>query len=159
LIPENIVWGGQAFQTVPTIGPTSTPTRTKQFTATQPLKTKTLVKISTATPVLNSPMAVTHTTTAELTQKTFTETFAFEKTETSSVTDETLLPESTSVVVLPVVSNGDSTQGEQTSQNKNSPIPAFVFPSVVVLLFVIIYLPTRLFLKKSLEKKSKQNNK
>lgn len=159
LIPENIVWGGQNFQTVPTLGPTNTPTRTKPFTATQPIRTKTSVGIYTSTSVLNSPVAATATSTVEATQKTLSEASSPEKTKSISATDEPSQPESTSVVVLPIVSNGDSAPGEQTSQDENSPIPAFVFPLVVVLLFVIIYLSTRLSLKKSLEEKSTQNNK
>lgn len=159
LIPENIVWGGQNFQTVPTVGPTNTPTRTKAFTATQPLKTQTSVKISTSTSILNSPVAFTATSTVKATQKLLSETSAPEKTETISATDIPVESDSTSVVLLPVVSNADTEPGEQTDQDANSPIPAFVFPLVVVLLFVIIYLVTRLSMKKSLEEKSAQNNK
>ena len=149
LIPTHVVWGGQNFQTVPTIGPTNTPTRTKTFTANQPISTQTSVRLSTSTPVSISPVAATATTTAEATQASLSETSEPEKTTTISATVDPTQSESTSVVVLPVVSNGDSTPGEQSSQEGNKPIPAFVFPLVVVLLFVIIYLSTRLSLKKS----------
>lgn len=173
LIPENIVWGGQNFQTVPTIGPTNTPTRTAAVTSTQPISTQTSVGISTSTTVLISPMAATATSTtvlispmattatstAEATKETISETSVPEKTESISATDDLSQLESTSVVVLPVVSNGDSTPAEQTRQDSITPIPAFVFPLVVVLFFVIIYLVTKLSLKKSFENNSTQNNK
>ncbi len=159
LIPENVVWGGQSFQTVPTIGPTNTPTRTKTSTATQPISVKTLVSTSTSTTSLISPVASTSTFTPEATQESLFETAEPEKTTSISATNEPAQQESTSVVVLPVVSNGDSEPGEQSSQDSNTLIPAFVFPLVVVLLFVIIYLSTRLSLKKSREDALTKNNK
>lgn len=149
LIPENVVWGGQSFQTVPTIGPSPTATRTLSFTATQPASTSTTGINPTSTAVLISPVAATATFTTEPTQKSLSDTSEPEKTESISAPIDPTQPESTSVVILPVVSNGDSTPGEQSSQESNKPIPAFVFPLVVVLLFVIIYLSTRWSLKKS----------
>ena len=146
--PAHVVWGGQNFQTVPTIGPTNTPTRTKTSTANQPISTQTSVGISTSTPVLISPVSATSTITTEATQASLSETSEPEKTTTISVTDNPTQSESTSVVILPVVSNGDSAPGEPSSQESNKPIPAFVFPLVAVLLFVIIYLSTRWLLKK-----------
>jgi hypothetical protein len=159
LIPENVVWGGHSFQTVPTIGPSSTPTRTQVFTATQSIRTQNPVIISTSTSVLISPLPATVTSNGQPTQDQVSQTSEPEKTETISETSDPTQPESTSVVVLPVVSNGDSAPGDPSNQDENSPIPAFVFPLVVVLLFVIIYLTTRLSLKKSLDEKSTQNNK
>ncbi|PKO04483.1 MAG: hypothetical protein CVU41_16645 [Chloroflexi bacterium HGW-Chloroflexi-3] len=149
LIPENVVWGGLNYQTVPTIGPTNTPTRTKTSTATQPFSTQTSVGISTSTSVSISTMVATATSTAEATQEILSENSQPEKTASISIIEESPQSESTSVVVLPVVSNGDSAPDEQSGQDSNTPIPAFVFPLVVVLLFVIIYLSTRLSLKKS----------
>lgn len=148
LIPENVVWGGQNFQTVPTIGPTNTPTRTRTSTATQPNNVQTLVRTSTSTTSLITSEVATATFTPEATQESLSDTAEPEKTTTISATMEPSKPESTSVVILPVVSNGDSSPGEQSSQGSNKPIPAFVFPLVVVLLFVIIYLSTRWSLKK-----------
>ena len=147
--PAHVVWGGQNFQTVPTIGPTNTPTRTKTSTANQPISTQTSVGISTSTPVLISPVPATSTITTEATQASLSETSEPEKTTTISVTDNPTQSESTSVVILPMVSNGDSAPNEPSNQESNKPIPAFVFPLVVVLLFVIIYLSTRWSLKKS----------
>jgi len=167
LIPEKIVWGGHSFQTVPTIGPSNTPTRTRTYTATQSISTQNPVIISTATTVLLSPLPATATSTtqptatstAQPTQNQVSQTSEPEKTAAISETNDTSQPESTSVVVLPIVSNGDSAPGDPSNQDENSPIPAFVFPLVVVVLFVIIYLTTRLSLKKSLDEKSTQNNK
>ena len=147
-IPPHVVWGGQNFQTVPTIGPTNTPTRTKTSTANQPISTQTSVRLSTSTPVSISPVAATATTTAEATQASLFETAEPEKTVSISATNEPAQQEGTSMVVLPVVSNGDSAPDDQTGPDSNTPIPAFVFPLVVVLLFVIIYLSTRWLLKK-----------
>jgi hypothetical protein len=158
LIPENVVWGGHSFQTVPTIGPSNTPTRTQVFTATQSISTQNPVIISTSTAVLISPLPATATSTAQPTQDIVSQTSKPAKTETISETFVVSQPESTSMVVLPVVSNGDSAPGDPSNQDENSPIPAFVFPLVVVLLFVIIYLTTRLSLKKSQVDKSTQNN-
>jgi ABC-type Na+ efflux pump permease subunit len=93
-------------------------------------------------------VSATSTITTEATQASLSETSEPEKTTTISVTDNHTKSESTSVVILPVVSNGDSAPGEPSSQESNKPIPAFVFPLVVVLLFVIIYLSTRWSLKK-----------
>lgn len=158
LIPENVVWGGQSFQTVPTIGPSSTPTRTLSFTATQPANNSTPMNNPTTTTGLISPVAPTSTFTPETTQESLFETAEPKKTESFSATNDPTTPEVTSVVVLPVISNGDSVPDDQNGQDSNKPIPAFVFPLVVVLLFVIIYLSTRLSLKKSLAEKSTQNN-
>ena len=148
LIPKNVVWGGQSFQTVPTIGPSPTPTRTLYISATQPASTGTPRNNPTSTAVLITPMAATVTFTVEATQETVSETFPTQKTDSVLPTDDPTTPESTSVVILPVVSTGDSAPGEQSNQESNKPIPAFVFPLVVVLLFVIIYLSTRWSLKK-----------
>jgi cobalamin biosynthesis Mg chelatase CobN len=148
LIPENVVWGGQSFQTVPTIGPSPTPTRTLSITATQPASTGTPMNKPTSTPVLITPVAASATFTAEATRSSLSATSEPQKTESISATDDPSPPDNTSVVILPVVSNGDSLPGEQSSQESNKPIPAFVFPLVVVLLFVIIYLSTRWSLKK-----------
>ncbi|MBW6473910.1 MAG: hypothetical protein K0B14_12330 [Anaerolineaceae bacterium] len=158
LIPENVVWGGQSFQTVPTIGPSPTPTRTLSMTATQPANTSTPLYNPTATAVLISPVAATATFTADPNQEAISETVQTEKTDSVLPTDDSTTPESTSVVVLPVVSNGDSAPGEPSSQESNKPIPAFIFPLVVVLLFVIIFLSTRLSLKKSREDALTKNN-
>ncbi len=159
LIPENVVWGGHSYQTVPTIGPSNTPTRTKVFTATQSIGTQNPIIISTSTAVLISPLPATATSTAQPTEDQVSQTTEPEKTESISETNDATQPESTSLVVLPVVSNGDSAPRDPSNQDEYSPIPAFVFPLVVVLLFVIIYLTTRFSLKKSLDEKSTQNNK
>lgn len=157
MIPENVVWGGLNFQTVPTIGPTNTPTRTKSPTATQPISAQTLASTSTSTSALISPVTSTSTLITEATQELFSETPEPDNTMSNSATEEPSKSESTSFVVLPVVSNGDSIPGDQSSQD-SKPVPAFVFPLVVVLLFVIIYLSTKFSLKKSRVEKSTQNN-
>jgi cobalamin biosynthesis Mg chelatase CobN len=93
-------------------------------------------------------VAASATFTAEATRSSLSATSEPQKTESTSATDDPSPPDNTSVVILPMVSSGDSTPGEQSSQESNKPIPAFVFPLVVVLLFVIIYLSTRWSLKK-----------
>ncbi|MBE0687244.1 MAG: hypothetical protein IH585_14735 [Anaerolineaceae bacterium] len=159
LIPENIVWGGHSFQTVPTIGPSNTPTRTRTYTATQPISTQNSLNISSSTVAFISPATATTTYTLQATQPTLVKTPLPEKTDSILATDDPAQLESTSMVVLPVVSNGDSTSAEQNTEDENPPIPAFVFPLVVVLLFVVIYLSTKFSLKKSLDEKSSQDNK
>lgn len=149
--PDNVVWGGQSFQTVPTIGPSPTSTRTSSSTVTQSVSTRTPIHSSTSTAGLITPVTTSTTFTAEATRSSISATVELQKTESISATDDLSTSESTSVVVLPVVANGDTAQGEQSNQDINKPIPAFVFPLVVVLLFVIIYLYTRWSLKKSQE--------
>ncbi len=84
LIPDNIVWGGHSFQTVPTIGPSNTPTRTKTYTATQPISTQTSLNISTSTVAFISPATATTTSTVKATQPTHYGNPATEKNKVNS---------------------------------------------------------------------------
>ena len=157
LIPNHIVWGGQSFQTVPTIGPSITPTKTKKITVTQLNSTQTPIQKTTATKSKASPTLSTTTSTVTVTLKNLSKTTEIKFTETILAPVSSLEPENTTVVILPLVSN-EGEQGDQPIQDESSPIPAFVFPLVVVMLFVIIYLPARLLLKKSRDKNSNQIN-
>ncbi|MDX9851981.1 MAG: hypothetical protein RBT01_15830 [Anaerolineaceae bacterium] len=156
-IPNHIVWGGQSFQTVPTIGPSVTPTKTKKITATQLNSTQTPFQKTTATKSKASPTLSATISTVTETLKNPSKTTEIKFTETISAPVSTIEPENTTVVILPIVSN-EGKQEDQPIQDESSPIPAFVFPLVVVILFVIIYLPTRLLLKKSRDKNSNQIN-
>jgi len=148
LNPNHVVWGGQSFQTVPTLGPSRTPTKTKKITVTQLISSQTPSSKNTATKPKSSPSLPTPTFTVEVTQRYFTETSRPEITGTVTSTNSSLETESTMVVIFPHISN-EGGAGEQPTQEENEIIPAFVFPLAVVLLFVIIYLSIKMLFKTS----------
>ena len=157
MMPNHIVWGGQNFQTVPTIGPSNTPTRTKILSETQTTSTKTPSETKTATKSKTSPTfpTITPTVKATLINRSKTAETRFTKTDLAPVSS--LEPGTTMDVILPIISN-EGNQGEQPVQDESATMPAFVFPAVVVMLFMIIYLTTRFLINKTFEDKSKQNN-
>jgi hypothetical protein len=146
-----VVWGGQSFQTVPTIGPSRTPTKTALPPSTQIMSSETPSKKNTATKSIIVPISPSVTFTNEATQLIITKTPMPEITETITSTFSPLEPENTSVVTFPFISN-ERNQEDKPTQEENTTIPAFVFPLAVVLLFVIIYLSTRVYLKKPNDK-------
>lgn len=153
LIPNNTVWGGYSFQTVPTIGPSPTPTNTTIASTTQPTRTATQVQPSatntqmigsTATAIIG--IIIESTSTPQSTDVQPTEGLTPTETIESLVTEE---QSELSTLVTPIATTEGSSQEEQTDQADDNTIPGFVFPLVVVLLLVIIYLVTRLSMKQS----------
>lgn len=158
LIPNHVVWGGQSFQTVPTLGPSRTTTKTKRITVTQSISKQTPSPKTTETKPKTAPMLLTTTFTVKATQLNFTKTSRPENTGPVTSTNSSLEPESTSVVIIPNVSNEEE-QKDQAIQEETTTIPAFVFPLVVVLLFMVIYLSARRLLKNSINEKTNHSNK
>lgn len=78
LLPNDIVWGGQNFQTVPTVPPTAmisststdspsvTPTTTTVETSTQPVKILTPTQLPSKTNTIMKPTTITSTPTKEV---------------------------------------------------------------------------------------------
>jgi len=164
VVPRNVVWGGQEFQTVPTLGPTRTPTRIPTMTrtlvatdsrSTQPAESVTAPTLSQSNPVLSTSTPDSKITATLSGAETLV---PLKSTLESTVESLQSSPESasTSKVILPLVSSGEEMMESQSEENQNPEIPAFVFPLVVVLLLVIIYLITRLSLKNSV---NNQNSK
>ena len=153
MVPNNIVWGGNSFQTVPTIGPSPTRTHTEISPTTQPSQTatqlqttatNTMVIVPSVTNNLGIILESTSTPHPLETQpvERIVQTETLEITSEGSQTAPTLLSASNEP-------NTEDLQEDQIVQNDNTAIPAFVFPLVVVLLLVIIYLVTRLSMKKT----------
>lgn len=153
LIPDNTVWGGYSFQTVPTIDPSPTSTNTIVSSTTQPTRTATQVQPSaTNTQVIDpTPTAIIGITIESTSTPQSLDVQPIEGL-TPTETIESLMTEEqvgTSAQVTPIATTEGSSQEEQTDQADDNTIPAFVFPLVVVLLLVIIYLITRLSMRQS----------
>lgn len=158
IIPKDVVWGGQQNQTVPTVGPSRTPTTA--FTATQLVATNT--QIVNTQPASSNP---TSTSTSQIILQS-TETPSSEILESQSTTSiqttsaiqqpeatQTAVSEATKSVSLPIVSGGD--EKDQTSGSSDqelvTTIPSFVFPVIAVLLLVIVFLIFKLATKRNKE--------
>ncbi len=163
LIPQKIVWGGNPYQTVPTIGPSRTPTTNFSATATQTSNTSEPGNIPTASNPTATQFPVIVTTATIDILMTETPSVGKETSSTSSiVTDQpsseavtgqlsTKTKASTSVVLLPSVSNAEQSSEVKTEKTSRTSVPAFVFPLVVILLFIVVYLITKNSIKKSIE--------
>lgn len=156
-IPNQIVWGGQNYQTVPTIGSSNTATKTKIISETQTTSTKTPSPKITANKSITPAMSPTITPTVTATLKNLSKTAETKFTKTKLNQDPSLEPDSTMVVILPIVSN-EGSQQDQPIIDEMGNIPAFIFPMVVVIIFLIIYVPARWLIKKTFSNKSDQNN-
>lgn len=144
LIPQKIVWGGNPYQTVPTIGPSRTPTSTA--TVNQTSNALATEKAVTATSFMRTRM---HSTSQKATFS-FVETKSKKTTiEASTAQSLTKTPESTAVVLLPSVSTDVQTPEAKTEKDLLKSIPACLFPLAVILLLVIVFLITKYSIKKT----------
>ena len=152
VIPVDVVWGGQNFQTIPTIGPTRTPTATTISSTTQPVNTQQPNQTATATKTVSITLIFTVDPTIQKTQPRTTTTEMMLKTEESASSEAQLEQEVTQSVMLPLVSSGEKSQSDLTEGQNNikeeRPIPAFVFPVLIVLILLIFYFIIRLTIKK-----------
>lgn len=156
VIPKEVVWGGNNYQTVPTIGPS--PTATTTNTATQVVPTNTKV-VNTQPAITNTSQAIIQPTSTKTVEPTATQPVATETAQ--DVSNETFGEdtEATSSVSLPLVSTGeDEKAGDQQAEEASQPevittLPSFVLPLLAVLLLVIAYLLFRILNNKTSAKK------
>jgi len=153
VIPVDVVWGGQNFQTIPTIGPTRTSTATTISSTTQPVKTQQPNQTATSTKTVSITLIFTVDPTIQKTNP-LTTAIATEmllKPEESAPTEAKIEQAATQSVLLPLVSSGAEAQSdliEKQNNEEDTPIPAFVFPVLIVLILLIFYYIIRMTIKK-----------
>jgi hypothetical protein len=154
LLPIDVVWGGQNFQTIPTIGPSRTPTATNIGSTTQPINTQQPGQDATSTKTISITLVYTIEPTIKVTRPSATKTEIPMNTEKITPSEALEVLDSSNSVVLPLVSSGDGNQpGQLDNQNgpeENSPIPAFIFPALIILVLIVLYFIIRLTIKKPL---------
>ena len=159
LLPNDIVWGGLDFQTVPTIGPSRTPTIASTATVIQPTNTQAVStqpspQEFTATNTIAVLIPITSTKTVKASTQQPAQSSPTPVFSNTVVVSETLgsKQNATSSVSLPLISSGEddinSSVDDQSDQEISNSIPAFVFPVLIVLFLLIFYFIIRLTIKK-----------
>ncbi|MDO9085204.1 MAG: hypothetical protein Q7U53_03250 [Anaerolineaceae bacterium] len=159
LLPNDIVWGGLNFQTVPTIGPSRTPTIALTATVIQPTNTQAgstqpSSQEFTVTNTIAVQIPITSTKTVKASTQQPAQSSPTPVFSNTVVVSETLdsKQNATSSISLPLVSSGEndinSLVDDQSDQEVSDNIPAFVFPVLIVLFLLIFYFIVRLTIKK-----------